>query len=175
MLVVQDAYRLMPWADVLYGCDAKWWNVHKDCNGFAGELWSTHDGGKSTSNDKTEPADAYGLNLVKGVAGSGFSTDPGLIHYGDNSGFQALNLAVLFGSPYIVLVGFDMRHIKGRSHFFGDHPTGLFQRAEYESFIKKFAKAPAPDGVTIVNATPDSSLKCYPMMGLEVAVGKTGL
>ena len=157
----------MPWADVLYGCDAKWWNSHDGCADFTGDKWSTHSK-HSCSDDKIETAEKYGLRLVKGVAGAGFSTDSSVIHYGDNSGFQALNLAILLGSPYIVLVGFDMRHVSGKSHFFGDHPQGLFQRQEYQSFAKKFDKA--PDGVTIINATPDSALRAYPMMDLELAL-----
>ncbi len=167
IIVVQDAYRLMPWADVLYGCDARWWNAHDGCADFAGEKWSTHSK-QSCSDDKLEVGEKYGLRLIKGAAGAGFSADPSVIHYGDNSGFQALNLAILLGSPYIVLVGFDMRHVSGKSHFFGDHPQGLFQRDEYQSFARKFGKA--PDGVTIINATPDSALRCYEMMDLEDAL-----
>jgi len=160
----------MPWADALYGCDARWWNTHKGCSDFLGVKWSTHEHKGKGSNEKTAEADAYDLKLVEGCAGAGFSTNPSLIHYGDNSGYQALNLAVLLGSPYIVLVGFDMRHVAGKSHFFGDHPQGLHQRPEYESFALKFNKAPAPDGVTIVNATPGSALRCYPMITLEKAI-----
>ena len=167
VLVVQDAYRLMPWADVLYGCDARWWNAHKGCMDFAGDKWSTHSK-ESCSDNKIEVSEKYGLNLVKGEPGPGFSTNPSVIHYGDNSGHQGLNLAILLGSPYIVLVGFDMRHVSGKSHFFGDHPSDLFQRAEYESFVKKFKDA--PEGVTIINATPDSALKCYEMLSLEDAI-----
>lgn len=164
----------MPWADVLYGCEPRWWGVHKDCNGFAGVKWSTHDK-DSTANDKTEAAESYGINIVKGAPGAGFSTDPGVIHYGDNSGFQAVNLAILLGSPYIVLVGFDMRHVSGKSHFFGDHPRDLYQRNEYESFALKFDKAPAPDGVEIINATPNSALTCYPMVTLDEAIANDSL
>lgn len=167
-MVVQDAYRLMPWADVLYGCDARWWNAHKGTD-FAGEKWSTHSKA-GHADDKLETSEKYGLRLVAGTQAAGFSTDPGLIHYNDNSGFQAVNLAILMASPYIVLVGFDMRHIEGKSHFFGDHPSDLFQRNEYESFVKKFDKAPAPDGTTIINATPGSALKCYQIMGLHDAI-----
>jgi hypothetical protein len=158
----------MPWADVLYGCDTRWWNEHKGCLDFQGERWSTHDGGKGTSNDKTQVVDDYGVNVVRGAPNAGFSTDQGLIHYNDNSGFQGLNLAILLGSPYIVLVGFDMRHVSGKSHFFGDHPKTLFQRNEYESFVKKFVEP--PDGVEIVNATPGSAIKTYPTMALEEAI-----
>lgn len=134
---------------------------------FAGEKFSSH-GKESVSDNKEEAAEKYGLTLVKGAPGDGFSTDPLVIHYGDNSGHQALNLAILFGSPYIVLVGFDMRHVSGKSHFFGDHPKGLFQRQEYQSFARKF-KAP-PEGVTIVNATPGSALTTYPIMEFDEAV-----
>jgi len=158
---------MVPWADALYGCDARWWDKHQHCEDFQGVKWSTHSK-TSCSDDKIEVGEKYGLNLVKGDAGPGFSTDPTVIHYGDNSGHQALNLAILLGSPYIVLVGFDMRHVSGKSHFFGDHPRDLFQRDEYESFAKKFGKA--PDGVTIINATPDSALRCYPMMNLEASI-----
>jgi hypothetical protein len=171
VIVVQDAYRLMPWADVLYGCDARWWNKYNGCMDFEGEKWASHCAPKQgIADDKTEIAEKYGVNLVTGSPNAGFSTDQSLIHYGDNSGFQALNLAILLGSEYIVLVGFDMRHVSGKSHFFGDHPKELFQRREYESFALKFDKAPPPEGVTIINATPCSALKCYEMMGLDEAV-----
>ena len=161
---------MMPWADVMYGCDAKWWNAHNGCMAFAGERWSSHDDGRSTSNDKTQVVEDYGVKVVLGEQAHGFSTDPKKIHYGGNSGFQALNLAVLFGSPYIVLVGFDMRVVGGKAHFFGDHPKILHQRDEYESFVRVFDQAPPPDGVEIINATPGSAIKCYPMMDLEQAI-----
>lgn len=170
VVVCQDAYRLMPWADVLYGCDVKWWNAHNGCD-FAGEKWSSHSK-DSCSDDKIATAEKYGLNLIKGVPGDGFSTDQGVIHYNDNSGAQSINLAILFGATYIILVGFDMQHAGGKSHFFGDHPQGLFQRKEYQSFAKKFKTL---DGVTIVNATPGSALKAYPMMSLEAAIENGGV
>ena len=66
-----------------------------------------------------------------------------------------------------MLVGYDMRHVGGKSHFFGDHPQGLYQRGEYGSFIKKFTEP--PDGVTIINATPGSALEIYPIMEFEDA------
>lgn len=165
-LVCQDAYKLMPWADVLYGCDAKWWNTH-DGTDFAGQKWASHNN-TSSADDKLDVAERYDLRLIAGKAEAGFSTNPACIHYNDNSGFQALNLAILLGSPYIVLVGFDMQHVKGRSHFFGDHPSNLFQRNEYQSFARKFTEAPA--GVTIVNATPNSALTTYPTLSLDAAL-----
>lgn len=168
-MLVQDAYRMVPWGDALYGCDERWWDKHQHCEDFRGAKWSSHDL-LTSSNDKMACAERHGLNLVKGATATGFSTDPSVIHYGENSGFQAINLTILLGSPYIVLVGFDMRLVGKQSHFFGDHPPGLFQRGEYGSFIRNFEKAPPPAGVTIINATPDSALTCYPMMAFEDAI-----
>jgi len=167
VIAVQDAYRLLPEADILYGCDAKWWNHHRGCPDFRGEKWSSHNH-KDHADDKRVVAELFNINLINGKAGAGFSTDPKLIHYGDNSGFQAINLAIVCGANHIVLVGYDMRHVDGKAHFFGDHPQGLFQRKEYDSFVKKFA--PPPEGVTIINATPGSALNAYPIMTLEKAL-----
>lgn len=170
VVAVQDAYRLMPWADALYGCDDRWWNHHQDCAGFRQEKWSTHGDG----NDKLEIAAKYGVRLVAGAHGAGFSLDPGAINYGSNSGFQALNLAILKGCVRIVLVGFDMRNVKGQSHFFGDHPKGVKTGggATYENYAPKFAAAAKllPKHIRIVNATPDSALTCFPIQELNTAL-----
>ena len=170
VIAVQDAYRIVD-ADILYGCDAKWWNHHNGCPDFMGQKWASHNH-RDHADDKRKVAEDYGVNLIAGTAAAGFSTDPNLIHYGDNSGFQAINLAIAFAATVIVLVGYDMRHVDGKSHFFGDHPNGLHQRGEYGSFIKNFEKAPPPDGVTIINATPGSALTCYPTMDLREALNE---
>lgn len=169
VLVCQDAYRLMPWADILYGCDAKWWNAY-DGTSFVGEKWSTH-GDAHGNNDKREVAEKYGINLIQGRSANdqGFSTDPSVIHYGDNSGYQALNLAILLGSPYIVLVGYDMRHRNGKAHFFGDHENGLYTQPDYAQWAPHFERSrdcPA----TIINATPGSAITCWPTMTIGEAI-----
>ena len=172
VLVCQDAWRLMPWADKLYGCDARWWDCYEGVPEFAGEKWSTH-GKEPTTNDKAEQAAKYGLKLVRGVSANdkGFSMNPAVIHYGDNSGYQSINLAVLLGSPYIVLVGFDMLH-KGKGHFFGAHPSPLHNKTDYEVWVPRFRKAAEelPRDIVIVNATPNSALDCWPNVSLETAL-----
>ena len=164
-IAVQDAWRLMPSADVLYGCDRRWWEAHKGCTEFAGERWSTHDNG---GNDKREIAKAYGVRLIEGKPGEVFSTDPAVIHYGSNSGFQAVNFAILSGASRIVMVGFDM---KG-THFFGDHPKPLRNPSNFATFIRAFEKASKslPSGVGIINATPGSALTCFPIMDIHEAL-----
>ena len=185
IMAVQDAYKAFPYADAMYGCNPSWWRVHKDCPGFNGQKWTSHEANDGDTNDKLriDPqlgksiADAFGLNVCGGRHGDEFSLDHDFIRYGSNSGFQAINLAILFGCKRIVLVGFDMGCPGGESHFFGDHPKELHQNrdADYRAYIKNFAVAAKklPPDISIVNATPGSALNCFPMMRLEDAMGAT--
>lgn len=168
IVCVNDAYKLFPNGDVLYACDAEWWDVHEGAPEFNGERWSSHDPKKGSGNDKAKAAEKWGLNLVLGTHKQGFSRDPNVIHYGQNSGFQAVNLAILRGATKIVLVGFDMREVNGHRHFFGQHPSPLRNSGDYRNFIRAFEQANSP--VPIINATPGSALKCFPMMPLEEAL-----
>lgn len=170
VIAVNDAYRLFPEAIALYACDAKWWRVHDGCPGFQGEKWSSHD---DKNNSKYEIAADYGVRLVRGFPGEGLSFDPSVIHYGSNSGFQALNLAILWGASKIILVGYDMRCANGKRHFFGDHSGPLSNASRYETFLPAFETAAKqmPEDVRIINATPGSALKCFPMMDLDDALG----
>jgi hypothetical protein len=172
-IVVNDAYRLMPWADMLYACDELWWRTHKGCPEFHGEKWSSHGAiGTSKNNDKTRAAQQFGLNLIEGHCDIGFSLDPEIIHYGSNSGFQAVNIAIHTGADPIILVGFNMQPVKNKRHFFGDHPAGLRNAGDYRSFATHFERAAKrlPKDITILNATPHSALTCFPKVDLHDAL-----
>jgi hypothetical protein len=164
VVAVNDAFRLLPYADILYACDEKWWRIHIDAvrKTFHGERWTSHD--PHGSNDKRNVPEDWGLKFVAGSHGGVFSTDPRRIAYGSNSGFQAINLALLKGATRVVLVGFDMG---GRGHFFGDHPEGLHNRDDYRAFLPEFRDAARHCRVPIVNATPKSALDCFPRVDLE--------
>lgn len=112
------------------------------------------------------------MNLIGGKDGEGFSFDPEVIHYGSNSGFQAVNLAILMGATRIVLVGFNMGSIDGKRHFFGDHPRGLRNTNTYNNFLRAFNRAAKllPPHIQILNATPNSALTCFPRIDLHDAL-----
>ena len=165
IIVVQDAFKLVPRADVVYGCDNRWWNHNGDHVPKAIERWSTHD---HETNDKRAAAEKYDLNIIRGGSGNTFNLDGTKIHYGSNSGFQAINLAILFGAFDIALVGFDMRKVGGKSHFFGEHPNG-WGGGDYNTFVRDFnvAARKMPDTIRITNHTTGSALKCFPMQSLD--------
>jgi hypothetical protein len=170
-IAVQDAWRRMPWADVLFGTDTGWWDVHKGACGFNGTKWSSHDDG---GNDKTWVAREFNVRLVRGEPGTGFSLDPSVVHYGGNSTFAAVNLAIHFGATRIILVGANMQKVAGKTHFEGvDRVDGRLRACtDYRRFVPAFEKAAAklPAHITIINATPDSALRCFPMMALDDAL-----
>lgn len=155
VIVVNDAWRLAPWADVLYACDLRWIEHYRGVPEFMGQKWTTD----------PVAAQRYKWNWIVGEWGNGLSLDPRKIHYGHNSGYQALNLAVVrFNAKKIILLGYDMKSVNGKQHFFGDHPEGVARPSPYSQFIKNF-RTTLPDlkhaGVEVVNCTIDSALDCF--------------
>lgn len=157
VVVVNDGYRLAPWADVLYAADEGWWEHHRGCPDFQG-LKVTQDAGA---------ARRWRLQYIESRRAQGFSLNPAYIHRGDNSGFQALNLAVLAGCSPIVLLGFDMQKTGGKRHWFGDHPGRLNQDSPYNLFAAAFNEAAQrhPE-LPIVNASRETALTCWPRVEL---------
>lgn len=173
-IAVNDAWRRVPFAEVLYAADAQWWDHHDGCRDFDGERWSTHG---LPNNDKRPQAERYGLSLVRGDEGEGFSLDPVRLHYGSNSGFQAINLALhmLGGEGTILLIGFDMRVVEGRRHFFGNHPPAMHRETDYGTWFAEFdmASQRLPATLRVINCTPGSALPSFPRQDLEAALCPT--
>jgi hypothetical protein len=165
IVAINDAWRRLPFADVLYTTDRGWWDVHGDIP-FAGERWASQAMNLSIDDDKRSwgRCEELRINLVNAADGDTFSFVPGAIHYGNNSGFAGVNLALQFGAQEIRLVGFDMHRAGGLEHFFGDHPAPLHNGSAFAPFIRAFTNAAKalPAGVAIINCTPGSALHCFP-------------
>lgn len=156
VIVINDGYRLAPWADVLYACDAKWWKWHRGVPTFAGLKYTMH----PTRN-------AYAQTL-RNAGDTGLTRDQNALRTGHNSGYQAINLAVHLGAARIVLLGYDMQATKKGQHFFGKHPDN--SQPPFPKCLEDFATLVEPlaaSGVAIVNCTPCSALRCFPMAILE--------
>lgn len=97
----------------------------------------------------------------------------GVIHQGGNSGYQAINLAYLWGARAIVLLGMDCgAGVRGEAHWFGQHPTGLSQHQPFEVWRTKFpmlAADLAAEGVPVLNCSRQTALDCFPRHTLENA------
>lgn len=164
VVAVNDNYRLAPWADFLYACDAKWWEHHEPLK-FAGEKWTQCPVDEKDGMGKTQRALAtkYGLKLIPGAHRQGLG-DPH-VNYGSNSGYQAINLAYLLGAGVIILLGYDMQRTAGKQHWFGDHPPGPMQVAsDYGACIGLFPRLGdelSDHGVAVINCTRETALTCF--------------
>lgn len=160
VLGINDSYRIIDFLDEHYACDAKWWNV------WGQDVKKTRPGLSSWTQDKPS-AVSLELKHTPGKHLDGFSIDPELIHFGSNSGYQALNLAFLMGGRSFILVGYNMQALQGTKHFFGDHPPGLNSNSPYPSFVKKFATIQPEIRALVTNCTPNTALTCFKKADLE--------
>jgi hypothetical protein len=168
VIVINTTYQLLPWADVLYACDERWWGMYYDRVrvSFAGQLWTQ---------DEVAARRHTMLMRVRSEDRTGLSKVPGVIHDGENSGYQAVGLAYMAGAKRIILLGYDMQDHGTLSHWHGDHPKPLKAFPRFECWIRNF-KTLANDlrsmNVDVVNATRRTALNCFPQLSLEAALWK---
>lgn len=96
-----------------------------------------------------------------------------VMHFGDNGGYQAINLAYLWGARRILLLGYDMQLTGGMRHWFGDHPPPLNSGSDYSNWIRKFRRLAADleaEGVQVINCSRETALDCWPRMEIERAL-----
>lgn len=171
VIAVNTSYLLAPWADVLYAADEKWWRWQRDK--VREGKWPAFDGMRFSL---TERSAQYGVTVLRTADGTGLSMDPTRLHAGPsggrNSGYQAINLAALFGAARILLLGYDMqRGPNGEKHCHADHPDGSEPkydacRGGFQALVQPLADA----GIAIVNCTRRTSVTCFPQMTIDEAL-----
>lgn len=174
VVVVNDSWQLAPWADVLYACDMKWWKWHHE------EARKSFEGLRVTNDNTKQIFQSFPeLSVLHGKHAPGFSRESSTIHYGRNSGYQAVNLALLTGTKTVILLGFDYNynHRNGAAHWFGDHPDKVRTgEAGFKRWIKEW-ETTVDDvkqfGARIINCSPGTSLTLYETMELTDALAIT--
>ncbi len=169
-IAINNAYQLAPWASMLYACDAKWWRWHSEALYFAGaritQVKRAADTTAASAAERKKDVSELppGVLWMDSVAKDGLSHDPRTIHQGRNSGYQAINLAVLLGARRILLLGYDMkRGPKGEHHWHGQHPDN--SPPPVNSFLPCYETLPEPLAalrVEVINCTPGSALTMFP-------------
>lgn len=157
VVAVNDAFELAPAADVVYAADCAWWLHHA-------QRALKAPGIKVTASDST-PFQA--VKVLRNTGVEGFDPDPSCLRTGGNGGYQAIHLAIHAGAARILLLGFDMRG----SHFFGRHPAPL-RNTDPGSFVTWAGRFGALNdrGAEIVNCTPGSALRAFPVADLEAEI-----
>lgn len=117
----------------------------------------------------------YGYRFIEGRWLDGLSTDPNWISFNHCSGAQALNLAVHYGCETILLVGHDFHYQGPARHYFsglsdedGEYPGHLRKFSTFDGLMRTYEHIADQDGLPrIVNCTPGSRLRCFPMGDLR--------
>ena len=172
-IAINNSWQLYPSAEALFSCDYVWWKAHQGVPEFAGmKITSDNrcfDGGDG------EPR-WPDLKYLKRIQGSDrlITERFGVVGWGGNSGFQAINLAVHMKAKKIILIGFDMTLEKGL-HWHGRHEGRLHNpttgNVDRWRRVTDAAYAKLCDlGITAYNCSPVSALVAYPKVSLEVAL-----
>jgi hypothetical protein len=177
VIVVNTTFRLAMWADALFACDYRWFSWHWkgaiNADGTRGPAARDFAGLKYAL---TLRSGAYpGVQVLNNAGAHGISDDPTALYNGSNSGYQAINLAYLFGATTIVLLGYDMQtDAKRREHWHGDHPNR--SQSPYDKFRRNFNRvAPLYKArhIRIVNASRATALTCFERVSLTAALPLT--
>ena len=154
----------MPSADAIYGCDDHWWDLYSSeiKSKFSCSIW--------TQSERSSKR--YDLRHWAGESKPGLGKTK--IHFGSNSGYQAVNLAYLLGAKRIILLGYDMKVDGDNVHFFGKHPyhknggspTNSLMKDWCEKFVR-LANDLKSEGVEVINATRDTALTAFAKQNLE--------
>lgn len=185
---VNDAYLLADFADVCYFADSEWWlwqtrGIARPALGLSADQvrgrFAAFQGQKcsirwSGMNVQDEAVHILRNKHGEHVHGEGISLDPQCLVSGKNSGFQAINLAILAGAKKILLLGIDGKPDDlGRNHWFGEHPRAIQWQAFYEQMRKTFAAAQREieaAGVEVLNCNPGSYIDHFRKKTLEEAL-----
>lgn len=169
---INTSFRRAPWADILYACDGTWWDAVDAKTGvtYFAEASQYFAPSEMWTQDK-KAADKYNLRWVKSQNGEGVSKRRGVIHQGANSAFQVMNLLYLSGVRKFILLGVDC---KG-GHWHGKHPQSIDRGHPYGEWKKAFASMARDfnaEGVEVVNCSPGTALKAFPVGNLEEELAK---
>lgn len=174
-LAIMNNIDLCPWAEVVYGCDAAWWNIRLGLPKYQGLriAWK---------GDRDHAPPGFPETHIRRIDIDQKSDrlamrEAGTVGSGGNSGFQALNLALQFGARRILLVGIDCQG-GGRTHWFGRH-NGVGLRNPNETSFRRWAAAFDASvndlkvwGAEVLNASPISAIKGFRKVTVDEALAQ---
>ncbi|MGE4043315.1 MAG: hypothetical protein AB7F35_00575 [Acetobacteraceae bacterium] len=158
-IAVNTAFRMVPWANVLFFSDNRFFELHRDPGGqhfwrFKGEHILT-----------TAPACRDMTGRIQYIDPATLTAKVGRRKFcaeACNSGVQAIILARQLGARQIVLLGFDNvpGHWHDGTHLAHPRRTAPEAYRRYGKDMERLAKL----GLPILNANPSSALTGFPVI-----------
>jgi hypothetical protein len=172
VLAVKQTVLDMPWADCGFGLHVQWPRDYKrELEASPVPLILA----LPLDEERTFHLDRPDVTYVRRGRDAGFSLDPESINSGGNSGYGAINLAVLKKARDVVLFGYDYDTLDGHHHYDGEryrhYNTGnagywvpwarlLDANVDYLTKI----------GMKVLNASLRSRLKAFPKLSHDDAL-----
>jgi hypothetical protein len=171
VVVINESHQLAPWADALYSCDHKWWEMrHHAIKDFTGLKITPDDVAvKMFPNLKQLK---FRVDAPGSVAKPLLLDEWGEIGSGQNSGFQVINWLAQIHVKGIMLLGFDFCMIGDKLHWHGRHGDRLNNPLPH-TFVawRQWMENAAPKlkelGIEVINCSMYSAIGCF--MRFEVA------
>lgn len=165
-IAINNAYKVLPNASIVYFTDNDWWNAHKE------ELLA-HKGVKIKGSTKATMIHHPKVKEYELTKASGLELTGGCLAHGYNSVHAAINLAVVLGFKEIYLLGVDMGWQDGKSHWHDEH-TRVDPESAY-AMMKACFDVTAQElwarRVEVINLNPDSKLECFPKRPYNEIIG----
>lgn len=161
VLAINNSLWLAPWADAHWFCDRRWWDWHQD------EVRAF--GGVKLTLENYDLAE-LGVHGVHNMGAVGFCPDPRGVYTGKNSGYQCIHVAAHAQAARVLLLGYDMRIVEGRTHWHAGHGRPLGPKVYSQIMLPHFEALRAPleaRGVEVINCTPGSALDVWPRGRIE--------
>ena len=118
-------YELADDLELLYGCNAGFWDTYINEIPPNIEKWTT----------SIEAATRHQINWMGERWGHGLCEDDDVIHHGHGAGYSLVGMAHKMGAERVLLLGYDLKYPKaynakqrnpgGDRHFFGEYPAHL--------------------------------------------------
>lgn len=168
LFVCNNAFQIVPDAELIYGCNAAWWDTYWDeVQHHRAQKWTTN----------LEAANRYGINWIGERFGLGLCAEEKIIHHGHGSGYSLVGMAHKMGATRVLLLGYDLKYPKdydgkaqrvgtGQRHYFGEYPTNLqhwpsvrVESGVHVELVDLYRSIHEQGLIELVNCTPGSALE----------------
>ena len=164
VIALNSAYKYVDENAVLYWADATWGGSNHDKGLF--DHPSRFKFSSRINADtliQSNKLGAGGCHWLKKTGDYGYDPNVNNVR-GNNSGTNAINFAINLHANRVILLGFDMGYVFGRTHFHDHHEQVTASRTYTEQFIpsiESLAKEIKHLPVKIINCSNHSNLKCF--------------
>jgi hypothetical protein len=181
---INVSYLIGTWIDMVFWCDLKFFNPHKErLSNWPGLKVTCHGSGekvpwvKYLPNDRRHP---FGISL-----------DPYKVSWNGNSGSAAISIAANAGAKRIILLGFDMNYSEAeRRHWHNLYASREIRGPKKKQVQKKvlfpymfsfkkhlkgfplIAKDAKERGIEIINLSPTSAITEFPKYTVKEFLSK---